>query len=168
MSNSPYLVKWPTKGRGGVVKNIQKTVHMVYEWPLWLPSKYYQDIFRLRKYSRFKIFFHISVDHSYCLFFAFVKNFSRSRSSVLSSLQFFYESHNNCTFYFCLFNNSYVYDFKPNLTIFWLCIFLHCDVFCLQGLFIYYWQQLQLPGKHKLRSNHPTLPTLQNLGNRIS
>ena len=27
-----YLLKWPTKGDGG--KNAQKTVHMVYGWPL--------------------------------------------------------------------------------------------------------------------------------------
>ena len=31
--HKPYLVKLSTKGGGGV-KNVQKSVHMIYEWPL--------------------------------------------------------------------------------------------------------------------------------------
>ena len=32
LHNKPYLEKWCTVGQG--VKNVQKTAHMVYEWPL--------------------------------------------------------------------------------------------------------------------------------------
>ena len=34
LQHKPYLVKWSTKGGGGV-KNLQKTVHMVYGCPLY-------------------------------------------------------------------------------------------------------------------------------------
>ena len=44
-SQKKYLVKWSTKGEGN--KNVQKTVHMVYEWPLTMFSHFCSKCFFL-------------------------------------------------------------------------------------------------------------------------
>ena len=62
--HKPYQVKWSTKGK--VVKKVQNSVHMVYEWPLTQLYCYVHGAIRIF-YWFFFMFYPLPFDYSDCI-----------------------------------------------------------------------------------------------------